>query len=167
MQRVRSLASQVENHLTAAAEPLQSVLLLLIRLWWGWSFFLAGKGKLLNLDRTTAFFTELGLPWPELNALLAGTVEAAGGLCLLAGLFARLASVPLAVTMLVAYATADREAATAILSDPDRFTGAAPFLFLGASIAVLAFGPGRWSVDAWRLRRVTHAGPRPGLQAPG
>jgi putative oxidoreductase len=158
MKTAYPLAARAERYLDAAAVPLQSVLLLLIRLWWGWSFFATGQGKLMNLERTTAFFAELGLPLPQLNALLAGSVEAAGGLCLMAGFAARFASVPLGFTMLVAYATADREALAAILSDPDRFTGAAPFLFLLTSALIFAFGPGRWSVDAWRQRRGANAG---------
>jgi putative oxidoreductase len=51
-------------------------------------------------------------------------------------------------TMLVAYWTADREALQAITSDPDKFTGATPFLFLLAAVLVLAFGPGKLSLDA-------------------
>ena len=58
------------------------MLLLVIRLYWGWSFFLSGKGKLLNLEKTTAFFTELNLPLPKLNALMAGSAECGGGLLL-------------------------------------------------------------------------------------
>jgi putative oxidoreductase len=92
-----------------------------------------------------------------LNALVAGAVECFGGLLLLAGLGARLVSVPLAFTMAVAYVTADREALAAIFSDPDKFTGAAPFLFLLASLLVLAFGPGRFSLDAVWLKTKTGA----------
>lgn len=54
----------------------------------------------------------------------------------------------LCVTRRRAYATADREALVAIVSDTDRFTSAAPFLFLLASVIVLAFGPGKFSLDA-------------------
>ena len=46
------------------------------------------------------------------------------------------------------YATADKEALHAILSDTDKFTGAAPFLFLLACVIVFAFGPGKISLDA-------------------
>jgi hypothetical protein len=45
--------------------------------------------------------------------------------------------------------TADREALFSILSDPDKFTGAAPYTFLVASLIVLIFGPGKASVDAF------------------
>jgi putative oxidoreductase len=127
---------------------LQPVLLLVIRGWWGWSFFLTGKGKLMNLEKTTAFFTDLGLPVPKLNAIMAGSTECVGGLLLLLGLGARLVSVPLMFCMIVAYATADKEALQAIFSDTDKFTGAAPFLFLFASVIVFAFGPGKLSLDA-------------------
>ena len=46
------------------------------------------------------------------------------------------------------YATADKEALHTILSDTDKFTGAAPFLFLLACVIVFAFGPGKISLDA-------------------
>jgi len=55
--------------------------------------------------------------------------------------------------MLVAYATADKEALLAITSDPDQFLGAAPFLFLLASLLVLAFGPGKLSLDHLLARK--------------
>jgi len=131
----------------------QPVVLLVIRLYWGWGFFQTGWGKLTNLGRTTEFFSGLGLPLPAVNAALAGAVEAGGGLLLAAGLGARIASVPLAGTMLVAYATAHREELGQFFSAPDKVTEAAPFLFLLASLLVLAFGPGRWSVDGWLARR--------------
>jgi putative oxidoreductase len=127
---------------------LQPVLLLVIRGWWGWSFFLTGKGKLMNLEKTTAFFTELKLPMPKVNAILAGSTECVGGLLLLAGLFSRVISIPLMFTMVIAYVTADSEALHAIFKDTDKFTSAAPFLFLLAAMLVFAFGPGAISLDA-------------------
>lgn len=127
---------------------LQSPLLLAIRLYWGWQFAQTGWGKLTNLERTTGYFESLNIPMPKLNAIMAGGTECVGGALLALGLFARPASVPLIFTMIVAYATADREALQAITSDPDKFVTAAPFLFLLASLIVLAFGPGRLSLDA-------------------
>ena len=132
---------------------LQSPLLLVIRLYWGWSFAQTGWGKLTNLERTAGFFESLHIPLPKLNAIAAGATECGGGVLLALGLFARPAAVPLIFTMLVAYATADKEALQSITSDPDKFTGAAPFLFLLASVIVLAFGPGRLSLDALLFRK--------------
>src|SRR4051812_12496194 len=139
--------NKLDGLVTRVGGWFQPVLLLAIRGWWGWSFFLTGKGKLSNLDRTTGFFESLHIPLPKLNAIVASSVECGGGLLLLAGLFARIASVPLIFTMLVAYATADKEALHAIFSDTDKFTGATPFLFLLACLIVFAFGPGKLSLD--------------------
>lgn len=135
------------------AAHLQSPLLLVIRLYWGVSFTQTGWGKLMNLDRTTEFFTSLNLPMPRLNAIAAGSTECFGGLLLALGLFARPAAVPLTFCMLVAYGTADREALLGIFSAPDKFLGADPFLFLFASLLVLAFGPGKLSLDALLYRK--------------
>ena len=132
---------------------LQPVLLLLIRGWWGWSFFLTGKGKLMNLDKTASFFASIDIPMPKVNAIMAGSTECLGGLLLLLGLFSRLVSVPLIFCMFVAYATADKEALRAIFSDTDKFTGATPFLFLFACVIVFAFGPGKISLDAWLFKK--------------
>lgn len=139
---------------TAARLP--DFLLLAIRLYWGWQFFMTGKGKLMNLEGTTGFFTELGLPFPQLNAIMAGSSECFGGLLLLVGLGSRLISIPLMFTMIVAYLTAHRETVTGIWSDSDAFVTAAPFLFLFAAVIIFTFGPGKFSIDA-RLRPATIA----------
>jgi putative oxidoreductase len=139
----------------SAAAFLQSPLLLVIRLYWGFQFAQTGWGKLTHLDRTASFFADLGIPAPKLNAIMAGSTECLGGALLALGLFARPASVPLIGTMLVAYVTADREALTAIVSDTDKFLTAAPFLFLFAALIVLAFGPGKLSLDALLGRKAS------------
>ena len=136
--------------LDTLADFLQSPLLLVIRLYWGWSFALTGWGKLTHLERTSSYFESLNLPLPKVNAVMAGTTETVGGVLLAIGLLARPASVPLIFTMLVAYYTADRDALVAIGSDPDKFVSAAPFLFMFAALLVLVFGPGKLSLDALR-----------------
>jgi putative oxidoreductase len=137
----------VNTSLNQIASYLPNPLLLGIRLYWGWQFFLTGKGKLGNLEGTTEFFAGLGLPFAKLNAIVAGSTECFGGLLLLIGLFSRLVSVPLIATMIVAYLTADLEVVKTIWSDPDSFVTAAPFLFLLASVLVFTFGPGKLSID--------------------
>jgi putative oxidoreductase len=145
-------AERAYSFLVTVAEKFQSPLLLALRLYWGWQFFVGGKGKLLNLDRTVEFFGSLGLPFPLFNAVLASTTECIGGLLLLVGLAARLASIPLAITMVVAYLTAERESLAAIFSDTDKFTSAPPFLFLLTALIIFAFGPGAFSID-WLIAR--------------
>jgi putative oxidoreductase len=146
--KLSSAFSACSHAFAVVGDALQSFLLLAIRLYWGWSFFSTGKGKLLHLDRITTYFASLHLPAPKLNAILAGSTECFGGLLLLVGLASRMVCVPLIFTMLVAYATAEREALTSLFSEPDKFTGAAPFLFLFAAVIVFVFGPGRFSLDA-------------------
>jgi len=127
------------------AQPwVQAIALLFVRITIGWQFFLAGKGKLANLERTSGFFENLGIPAPGFHAGLVGGVEMFGGILLLAGLLARVTSVPLIATMVVAYLTAHREDAFASIGD---FADQAPFSFLMGSLVVLAFGPGRIAVD--------------------
>ena len=140
---LRSILDQFES----LASTLQSPLLFLLRLWWGLSLVRTGWGKLMHLDRTTEFFASLHLPAPKVNAIMAGSTECFGGALLLVGLFSRLVSLPLAATMFVAYLTADREALQAIFSDTDKFVSAAPFPFLLTVLLVLAFGPGKLSLD--------------------
>jgi len=127
---------------------LQSPFLLVIRLYWGWQFFLTGRGKLMNLDRTAGFFANLHIPMPKLNAILAGSTECFGGLLLLLGLGSRIATVPLIFTMVIAYLTADNDKVQHIFSKPDDFVSAAPFQFMLTAIIVLLFGPGVFSLDA-------------------
>jgi putative oxidoreductase len=139
----------------AAAGCLQSPFLLAVRLYWGWQFFLTGKGKLMNLDKTTAFFQSLHIPLPHVNAWVVGLTECVGGLLLLAGLGARVVAALLAFDMIVAYLTADLESVKHIWADSDKFISAAPFLFLLASTIIFVFGPGAFSLDGLikRLRR--------------
>jgi len=126
---------------------MQSVFLLLVRLYWGWQFVQTGWGKLHNLARVTAFFASLGIPFPGINAPFVATLEFAGGLLLILGLGTRLVGLALAVDMLVAYVTADREALLAVFSDPGKFYGATPFTFLFAVVIATLFGAGLFSLD--------------------
>jgi putative oxidoreductase len=136
------------NRLCEGLNALQSPLLLVMRLYWGYGFFIAGKGKLFNLGRTAGFFVDLNIPLPTYSAWLAGVVECGGGLLLLLGLYSRLASIPLAFTMLVAFDTAHRDSVVAIFSNPELALKEDPFLFLLTAVIVMTFGPGRFSVDA-------------------
>ena len=139
--------------LIKVGNSLQSPFLLIIRLYWGWQFFLTGKGKLMNLTKTTEFFTSLNIPMPGLNAAFAGTVEMVGGILLLIGLASRLTCIPLIILLIVAFLTADLEAFKSLFSEPDKFFGAAPFLHLYACLIVLIFGPGKFSVDYLLARK--------------
>lgn len=144
---------KLNDWLATLAGWLSSLFLLIIRLYWGWSSFQTGKGKLMNLDRTAGYFESLHIPAPKLNAIAAGSVECVCGLLLLLGLGGRIVPIPLIVVMCVAYATAESEALHAIWTDPDKFTGAAPFLFLLAALIIFFFGPGKLALDTLLARK--------------
>jgi putative oxidoreductase len=133
--------------LAAALPWLQSLFLLAVRLYWGWQFMATGWGKLHSLAKVTAFFGSLGIPFPGLNAPFVSALEFVGGLLLILGLASRPIALLLAGDMLVAYLTADREALFSIFSNPDKFTAAAPYTFLFASVIVLLYGAGAASLD--------------------
>jgi putative oxidoreductase len=80
--------------------------------------------------------------------MFVGSVEMVGGILLILGLASRLISIPLSITMIVAYLTAHKEEVTSIFSEPDKFIGASPFLFLMVTLIIVAFGPGLLSLDA-------------------
>ncbi|HEY5792217.1 MAG TPA: DoxX family protein [Chthoniobacterales bacterium] len=138
------------------AESAQSALLLLIRLVWGLQFAQAGWGKCQDIPRVAGFFTEIGIPFPELNAHVVAGTELFGGIFLALGLVSRLVTLPLIVSMAVAYLTTEREALQALWGNPDPFLTAAPFLFLFASILILVFGPGKISLDYWIGKKLNY-----------
>ena len=75
--RVLGLGLQAAG-LTAFLAPL------LTRLVIGLAFYQTGRGKLENFEGTAAFFGELGIPLPELNAAFVSRLEYYGGMLLIA-----------------------------------------------------------------------------------
>ena len=134
--------------LVASGNLLQSPLLLVLRVYFFWQLFMTGQGHLANIGKVSEFFVSLGIPFPTLNAYLSSSVECFGSLLLIIGLASRLTAIPVAITMAVAYLTADLEAVTSIFSDPDKFVKADPFPYFICALIVLVFGPGRFSIDA-------------------
>ena len=126
---------------------LQDFFLLFLRAYFGWQFFMAGKGKLMNIEQTTGFFQNINIPFPEAHVYLVGVVECLGGLMLLVGFMSRIVTVPLVITMIVAFLTAHHEALSKAFSDPKEFITQAAFSFLMACLTVLFFGPGKFSLD--------------------
>src|SRR4051794_38267134 len=97
-----ALALRLLTLLRRLADRLAFVGPTLARLAIGLVFLRSGWGKLHNLDGVTEFFTGLGIPAPGFQAVLVATTELVGGSLVILGLGARLASLPLATTMVVA-----------------------------------------------------------------
>ncbi len=141
------MLSRIQALLVRIGRYVQCLVLLVIRLYWGWQFFIIGKAHLAHLDKTAGYFASLSIPMPRLSAIMSGSTECIGGLLLLLGLFSRFAALALMGVMTVALLTAENEAVRHIFSDPDKFLSTDPFLFLYAAVIVFAFGPGKIAVD--------------------
>jgi putative oxidoreductase len=122
---------------------------LLARLTLGIVFAESGWGKLHNLPRVIAFFTELGIPAPSVQAPFVAGVELVGGLLLIVGLFTPLAAVFLAATMVVAIATAKMGDVHTI----GDFAGLTEFAYFVLLMWIAWAGAGKVSLDALITRK--------------
>jgi len=120
-----------------------STTLLLLRLTVGVAFLAHGFGKIQNP------FAWMGpdAPVPALFQFLAALSEFGGGIALILGLLTPLAALGLISTMAVAVLTH--------LAKSDGFVGGyeLALVYLVTSTLLLVQGPGRFSLDAWLLRR--------------
>lgn len=87
---------------------------LLARLSMGYIFMLSGWGKLMILPTMVERFTDWGIPFPAIMTPLACGVEFVGGILLMLGLMTRISAGALAVTMVVAIASAQWENVTSL-----------------------------------------------------
>jgi putative oxidoreductase len=147
IRRARSLGLRVAA-LFAFLPPLVT------RLVMGQAFYQTGSGKLRNFEGTVAFFTELGIPMPELNAAFVSRLEFYGGLFLIVGLLTRLFAAGLLSTMVVALATADKASFVEALrgTGENGLTDVVPFVYLLFLLWLVIAGPGKLSLDAIAAR---------------
>jgi putative oxidoreductase len=149
------MVASLYRRFASIAARFTDVVVLLIRVQLGSSFFLNGKAKIANIDGITSYFQQLGIIWPRFNAWNASVTECVGGLLLAVGLGTRVVSVPLAFVMIVAAATGTREAVEKAL---DGF-GDAPlqkfsellsveeFRLLFLFLFFLTYGGGKFAAD--------------------
>jgi putative oxidoreductase len=136
--------------------------LFVLRLALGVVFVMHGWQKLAVFGHAgvTGFLTQLGIPFPGVNAVLITAVELGGGVLLLAGAFTRIAGTLLAFAMLVAVVTA--HLANGFFA-PTGFEY--PLTLLLASAAVTMTGAGAYSVDRMLAgRTVATSGVRPAMR---
>ncbi len=126
-----------------------------VRIAVGLIFFTQGILKYLDPHMGVLRFARIGFPMPGFTAHFVGTFEIACGLLVLAGLFTRIASVPLLLVILTAIAT------TKI---PELFRPNEGFWFMVSDartdfamtmclLFLVVAGAGSWSIDGWLQRR--------------
>jgi putative oxidoreductase len=145
------------NSLVRAVSSLQSPFLLVVRVYWGWQISQNGWAKLHNLPHVTQFFASLGLPAPGFTAAFVSGFEFTAGILLAVGLLSRIAALGLVIDMTVAYLAGDRDSFLAFFSNPGKFYGADPFIFLFVGLIVLILGPGKLSLDTLLQRMMGKA----------
>jgi putative oxidoreductase len=151
------LVDTVRTRILEQLGRLQWLAPLIGRLAVGLVFMSTGWGKVHNLEKVTHFFQELGIPAPGFHAVLVGYSELICGTLLVIGLAARLATIPLIVSMVVAILTAKRADLHGLfdLVGFDEFT----YLCVLAMIAIL--GPGAVALDAPLARKLGWSSAKP------
>lgn len=144
-------AHRFHEHLTRVTPWIQHVVALVTRVSLGWVFFESGRGKFGNLDGVTAYFTDLGIPFPALQAPFVATVEAVCGLLLIVGLGTRFAALMLAGTMAVALLTEFRGYLWGTEHGWSDLFGLAEFVYLVCFGWLIAQGGGLASLDRLAL----------------
>jgi len=119
--------------------------LLVLRIAIGVVFIAHGGQKLFvnGIAATADGFAGLGIPFPFPNAVAATFVELVGGLLILVGLLTRWSSIPVAFTMVVAFAMVHGKNGFFMQTGGFEYVAV---LFLGA-IALLFTGAGKYSLD--------------------
>ena len=110
----------------------------------GVTFFLHGWQKLfqMGIPGVAGFFGQLGIPAPMAAATLIALLELVGGALLIAGLFTRWVSIPLAIDMLIAALLVHLPAGFFAPNGVELV-----FLLLGGTAALALAGPGAFALD--------------------
>src|SRR5580704_3909287 len=106
MMAMMTRVESVRSRLLATIDAFRWMAPLLGRLAVGLLFMSTGWGKVHDIPKVTHFFETLGIPLPGLNAVVVGFSELICGGLLVLGLFTRLATIPLSISMVVAILTA-------------------------------------------------------------
>jgi putative oxidoreductase len=142
---------------------LQSPILLMIRLIWGWQFLQGGIGKFENIDKIVESFNSIGIVLPTFSAYLVASIETIGGALLILGFLTRLTSIFLAVIMVVALSTVHHNSVMVFLENQAPLFAETAFIFLIIMLIILAFGPGFYSLDRIFGIEKRQSQPRPKL----
>jgi len=123
-----------------------NLILLIARVLLSIMFITAGFDKLGAVEGTTGYIASLGLPVPGVTVWLTIALEILGGIAILVGFFTRYAAWALAAfcvitAFLAHYLPADQMQMIIFMKN---------IAVAGGFMALVAAGPGAWSIDARR-----------------
>lgn len=126
--------------------------ILLIRLAVGLIFLTQGILKYIDPNMGAARFTRMAFPHPYFTSHFVGSVEIASGICVLLGLWTRVAAIPLLIVITTAIATTKvpelfraNQGLWYMVSD-----ARADFAMFCSLVFLISVGGGTWSLDARR-----------------
>jgi putative oxidoreductase len=138
---------------SAPSSTLQSALALASRVLFAVMFIPAGLSKISGFEGTAGYIASVGLPLPAVGAAIAIVVEVIVALALLVGYRTRVAAAILAVFTLAAsvffHAYWSLPADKVMVQQLMFFKNIA---IVGGLLALVAFGAGKWSLDARSAR---------------
>jgi putative oxidoreductase len=146
------IIAEARTRLLALADSLGWLPATAARLTLGVVFTVTGWGKLHSLEQVTEFFTSLGIPAPAFHAHLVAGTELVCGALLLVGLVARLAAIPLVITMVVAIATAKMGDVQGL----SGFFGLQELDYIVLALVIIVLGAGPLSIDRLLFGKNNH-----------
>ena len=106
-------------------------------------FLTTGIMKAMDIESTAGFMGSLGFPAPMAVAIIVMAVEIIGGAFLLLGFLTRISATALTILLIVALVSA-----YLMNYDPSKLVDVMKHLaWIGATIGLMLFGPGKLSVD--------------------
>lgn len=134
---------QLYMEFSRLSEHLKSFALLFARLTIAYGFYEPAMNKWADMNAMAEWFASIGIPFPLLNAYMAGTTEITGVVLLTLGFMTRLISIPLIVVMLVAIFTVHL---------PNGFSCGdngfeIPFYYMLFLLLFVSHGAGKFSLD--------------------
>jgi putative oxidoreductase len=146
-----------------AQETLKPYAIIPLRLIVGYGFLSHGIAKWNKGPETfAAILTMAHVPAPHLMAALTILIEIFGGLAMLCGAFVSFVAIPAIALLAVAILTVHLRYGFSSIKLIKIVDGRAQFgppgyecdlLYIACIVTLVMFGPGPWSIDAWRRRR--------------
>jgi len=123
--------------------------LLLLRLILAYGFFNPAMMKIKDINAIAEWFGSLGIPMPLLNAYLAAGTEILGVILLILGLFTRIITIPLIITMIVAIFTV--HLGNGFEAGENGFE--IPVYYIIMLFTLMVFGSGKISLDHFLFKK--------------